>query len=53
MSPETEELLQRAMSLPLEDRAELTNSLIDSLDQTVDEDAELAWQQKFRGGWKK
>jgi len=46
MSPETEELRQKAMSLPLEERAELASSLIDSLDQTVDEDAELAWQQE-------
>jgi len=46
MSPETDELLQKAMSLPLEDRAELASSLIDSLDETVDEDAELAWQQE-------
>jgi putative addiction module component (TIGR02574 family) len=46
MSPKTDELLQKAMSLPLKDRAELASSLIDSLDQTVDEDAELAWQQE-------
>ena len=45
MSPETDELLQKAMSLPLEERAELASALIDSLDQTVDEDAELAWQR--------
>jgi putative addiction module component (TIGR02574 family) len=47
MSPETDELLQKAMSLPAEDRAALASSLIDSLDQTVDEDAELAWQQEI------
>jgi putative addiction module component (TIGR02574 family) len=46
MSPETDELLQKAMTLPLEDRAELASSLIDSLDETVDEDAEVAWQQE-------
>jgi putative addiction module component (TIGR02574 family) len=46
MSPETDELLQKAMTLPLEARAELACSLIDSLDETVDEDAELAWQQE-------
>jgi putative addiction module component (TIGR02574 family) len=46
MSPETDELRQKAMTLPLEERAELACSLIDSLDQTVDEDAELAWQQE-------
>jgi putative addiction module component (TIGR02574 family) len=47
MSPETDELLQKAMSLPPEDRASLASSLIDSLDQTVDEDAEIAWQQEI------
>ena len=46
MSPETDELRQKAMTLPLEDRAELACSLIDSLDETVDEDAEVAWQQE-------
>jgi putative addiction module component (TIGR02574 family) len=47
MSPETDKLLQKALSLPLEERAELATSLIDSLDQTVDEDAEVAWQQEI------
>jgi putative addiction module component (TIGR02574 family) len=46
MSPETDELLRKAMTLPLEARAELASSLIDSLDETVDEDAEVAWQQE-------
>ncbi len=35
------------MSLPPEDRAALASSLIDSLDQTADEDAEIAWQQEI------
>ncbi len=47
MSPESDELLQKAMTLPAEERAELASSLIDSLDQTVDEDAELAWQREI------
>ena len=47
MSPETKELLQKALSLPAEDRGALARSLIDSLDQTVDEDAEMAWQQEI------
>jgi len=47
MSPKAEELLQKAMSLPDEERAELASSLIDSLDPTVDEDAEVAWQQEI------
>jgi putative addiction module component (TIGR02574 family) len=46
MSPEIEELLKKAMSLPAAARADLASSLIDSLDQTVDEDVEAAWQQE-------
>ncbi len=47
MSPETEQLLQKALSLPAEDRGALAASLLDSLDQLVDEDAEVAWQQEI------
>jgi putative addiction module component (TIGR02574 family) len=47
MSPETEQLLQKALSLPAEDRGALAASLLDSLDQAVDEDAEIAWQQEI------
>lgn len=47
MSPDIEELLKKAMSLPPEARADLASSLIDSLDQTVDEDVEAVWQQEI------
>ena len=47
MSPELDDLLKKAMSLPPEDRAALANSLIESLDETVDEDVEAAWQQEI------
>jgi len=47
MSPEIEELLKKAMSLAPEARADLASSLIDSLDPTVDEDVEAAWQQEI------
>jgi putative addiction module component (TIGR02574 family) len=47
MSPELDELLQKAMALPPEARAALASSLIESLDQNVDEDAEAAWQQEI------
>jgi len=47
MSPEIEELLKKAMSLPPEARADLASSLIDSLDETVDDDVEAAWQQEI------
>ena len=44
---EVNELLKHALSLPEKDRAELASSLIDSLDPTVDPDAELAWQEEI------
>jgi putative addiction module component (TIGR02574 family) len=47
MSPDIDELRKQAMSLPPEARADLASSLIDSLDETVDEDVEAAWQQEI------
>ena len=47
MSPEIEELLKKAMALPPAARADLASSLIDSLDETVDDDVEAAWQQEI------
>jgi putative addiction module component (TIGR02574 family) len=41
------ELLQKALTLSDEERAELAGSLIDSLDTTVDEGAESAWNQEI------
>jgi hypothetical protein len=41
------ELLQKALSLSEEERAELAGSLIESLDATVDEAAEAAWIRRF------
>jgi putative addiction module component (TIGR02574 family) len=38
------ELLKEALQLPADARAALAGSLLDSLDQEVDEDAETAWQ---------
>jgi len=38
------ELLKEALQLPADTRAALAGSLLDSLDQEVDEDAETAWQ---------
>jgi len=38
------ELLKEALQLPADARAALAGSLLDSLDQDVDEDAETAWQ---------
>jgi putative addiction module component (TIGR02574 family) len=44
---EAAELLKQALTLSDKERAELASSLIDSLDPTIDADAELAWQQEI------
>ena len=41
---ELEEILRRVLALPAEARAALAGSLLDSLDRTVDEGAETAWE---------
>ena len=43
MSPDASKLLEEALKLPMEARAALAGSLLDSLDETIDEDAEEAW----------
>lgn len=44
MNREAVELLERALKLPPEVRAALAGSLIDSLDETMDEGVEQAWE---------
>jgi putative addiction module component (TIGR02574 family) len=44
---EAGELLKHALTLPEKERAELASSLIDSLDPTIDSDAEMAWQEEI------
>lgn len=44
---EAGELLKHALTLSDKERAELASNLIDSLDPTVDPDAELAWQEEI------
>ena len=44
MTQEARELLQKALALPDNERAELAGNLISSLDATVDPDADAAWQ---------
>jgi putative addiction module component (TIGR02574 family) len=44
MTQEADELLQRALELPENERAELAGNLISSLDTTVDADVDAAWQ---------
>ena len=44
MIHEAQELLKKALALPDKERAELAGTLIGSLDPTVDEDTDAAWQ---------
>jgi putative addiction module component (TIGR02574 family) len=46
MTQEARELLQKALALPDNERAELAGNLISSLDATVDQDVDAAWQQE-------
>ena len=46
MTQETQELLQKALALSENERAELAANLISSLDATVDQDADASWQQE-------
>jgi putative addiction module component (TIGR02574 family) len=47
MTQQASELLQKALSLSEEERAELAGSLLESLDAGVDEAAEAAWNQEI------
>ena len=46
MTQDAQELLQKALALPENERAELAGTLISSLDATVDQDVDAAWQQE-------
>ncbi len=46
MKQDVAEILKKAMGLPPEARAALAGSLIDSLDQNIDEDVEAAWEEE-------
>ena len=48
MSRAAAELLNEALKLTTEARAALVDSLLDSLDVEVDEDAEQAWRQEIQ-----
>ena len=47
MSSEATKLLEAALKLPPEVRAAMASSLLDSLDTTVDPDAEAQWEQEI------
>ena len=45
MSPEVSELLKRAMALPVDERAALANTLLDSL-ETANQSVQEAWDEE-------
>jgi putative addiction module component (TIGR02574 family) len=47
MTQEAADLLKKALSLPVSERADLAGSLIESLDDTQDESATAAWDQEI------
>jgi len=47
MTQQASELLQKALSLSKEERAELACSLIDSLEEKVDPGAQEAWDEEI------
>jgi len=47
MKRNTADILRDALELPPEARAALAGSLLDSLDQTLDEDSESAWEAEI------
>lgn len=47
MTREISDLLREALELPVEARAALANSLLESIDQTVDPSAEEAWNKEI------
>lgn len=47
MNASRKKVLAEALRLPAEARAALAGQLIESLDQSVDEDAEAAWSEEI------
>lgn len=48
MNNEEKQLIQKALQLPLEARAALAGSLLDSLDNFIDPEHESEWQEEIR-----
>jgi len=46
MKQDVAEILKKALGLPPEARAAIAGSLLDSLDRTLDDDAESAWEDE-------
>jgi hypothetical protein len=48
MKQDIAEILKKALELPPEARAAIAGSLLDSLDQNMDDEAESLWEQEVR-----
>ena len=48
MATEFEKLKDNLLALPIESRASLAHALIESLDDTVDENGESLWMEEIR-----
>ncbi len=47
MTRSVNEILEEALTLPVEARAEIASKLINSLDDAVDDDAEVEWSAEI------
>ncbi len=47
MTEEVVDLLKKALALPVEARAALAGSLLDTLDEAVDQDVEASWEREI------
>jgi putative addiction module component (TIGR02574 family) len=47
MKHDASEILKEALKLPLEARAAIAGTLLDSLDETGDDDSESAWENEI------
>mgnify|MGYP001342186325 FL=1 len=47
MTPNTRDLLEQALKLPPEARAAIAGSLLESLDEEIDEDAADRWDEEI------
>ncbi len=53
MIANTERIAAAALALPEDDRLELTDRLIESLDGPPDDDVERAWPMRLPAAWRK
>lgn len=47
MSLDIKDIAHKALCLPPEERAELAHTLIESLDKSIDDDVNIAWEQEI------